>query len=151
MLINILLKRIKQNNFYIIFFASLLAIIIAYFAEYVLKLQPCSLCVFERIPYLILQCLALIAIIKPRLSKVMSYIIIIIGLIEVMLIIYHVGIEHYIFVEYAVCQKTGKACSEVNFRFMNFSMAEWNLIYIITLLLYFIKSERKNGAFARKS
>jgi disulfide bond formation protein DsbB len=151
MLVNKLFKQMKQNNFYIIFIASLLAIIVAYLAEYIFALEPCSLCILERIPYLILQCIALIAIIKPTFKKVMSYFVVITAIVEIILVLYHIGIERYIFIESAVCQVTGKSCSEVSFRFMNLSMAEWNLVYIIILLYYFIKLERNNGAFTRRS
>ena len=151
MLVNRLFKQMKQNNFYIIFIASLLAIIVAYFTEYVFALEPCSLCILERIPYLILQCIALIAIIKPNFKKIMSYFVVITALVEIILALYHIGIERYIFIESAVCQVTGKSCSEVSFRFMNLSMAEWNLVYISLLLYYFIKLERNNGAFTRRS
>lgn len=144
------IKKIKQNNFWIIFLGALLAIIAAYFAEFVGKLAPCSLCIFERIPYLMLQCIALLAIIRPNWHKFMSYMVIITGLIEICLAIYHIGIEHYIFNESYICQASEVSCSAVAFKFMNLSMAEWNLVYIIALLYYFIHQERKNGEFTRR-
>ena len=117
------INTLMRNNFSIIFIGSFLAIIVAYFAQYIGKLEPCSLCIFERIPYLALQCIALVAIICPRMHKVMTYMVIAVGLIEIILALYHVAIEHYIFTESLVCHATGKACSEVAFRFMNLSMA----------------------------
>ncbi|OYW80846.1 MAG: hypothetical protein B7Z27_03075 [Sphingobacteriia bacterium 32-37-4] len=59
--------------------------------------------------------------------------------------------EHYLFEESYVCQLIRSGCNVVHFRFMNFSMAEWNLAYIIGMLYYFIKVERKNGVFTGRS
>ena len=45
--------NLDKNNFLkITFIVSLLALIFAYFIEYVLGHQPCNLCLIERIPYL---------------------------------------------------------------------------------------------------
>ena len=41
----------KKNLFISIFLISLIALISAYFIEYILGHQPCSLCLYERIPF----------------------------------------------------------------------------------------------------
>jgi len=41
----------KKNLFTGIFLISFIALISAYFIEYILGHQPCNLCVYERIPY----------------------------------------------------------------------------------------------------
>ena len=151
MLINKFLKLVKQDKFWIIFFGSLFAIIVAYAFEFIGKFKPCALCILQRIPYFALQCIALIAVIWPKQRRCMSYMVAIMALFEVALAAYHVGIEHYIFDESSTCRAIDSGCSTVYFRIMNLSMAEWNLIYIIALLYYFIKLERKNGLFTRRS
>ena len=58
-----------KNKFYlkIIFLFSLIAIISAYFIEYILGHQPCNLCLLERIPYVInIVLITLIFILKKE-------------------------------------------------------------------------------------
>ena len=46
-----MLNLIQKNCIRIIFLISFVALISAYFIEYVLGHQPCNLCLLERIPY----------------------------------------------------------------------------------------------------
>ena len=46
-----MLNLIQKNYIRIIFLVSFVALISAYFIEYVLGHQPCNLCLMERIPY----------------------------------------------------------------------------------------------------
>ena len=41
----------KRKLFLTIFLISFIALISAYFIEYVLGYQPCNLCLYERVPY----------------------------------------------------------------------------------------------------
>ena len=41
----------KKNLFLAIFLISFIALMSAYFIEYVLGYQPCNLCLYERTPY----------------------------------------------------------------------------------------------------
>ena len=45
----------SKIDFYlkVIFLVSLVAIISAYYIEYILEYQPCNLCLIERIPYIL--------------------------------------------------------------------------------------------------
>ena len=140
-------NTVKQDKFWIILLASSFAIITAYFAEFIAKIMPCSLCILQRIPYFVLILLSIISLLKPKSQKLISILIIFACITEIMLAIYHIGIEHYIFEESSVCQiitntKVASSCSQVNVKFMNFSMAEWNLIYISGILYYFIKAKK---------
>ena len=78
---------------------------------------------------------------------------------EIVLASYHVGVERYIFEDSHVCQvqnglnstiqemlsagKIASTCSEVSFRFMNFSMVEWNLLYAVFLFYWFSRTFRQ--------
>jgi len=44
-------KLNKNNTLLLVFFISIIALISAYFIEYILGHQPCNLCLIERIPY----------------------------------------------------------------------------------------------------
>ena len=131
----------------------------AYLSEVVLSLRPCILCVYQRIPYFILVFIASIAVYFPSSKKFIRLFIALLIMAEIGLAFYHVGVEHYIFEESYSCQSNHQignmlstnslisTCSEVHFRFMNFSMAEWNLIYSMGMLIYFIYKEKQNGFF----
>lgn len=154
-----LIKKTKEDIFFQIALLSFSAVIMAYLSEVILNLRPCILCIYQRIPYFALAFLASIALYFPSSKKVISLLITLFIIVEVGLAFYHVGVEHYIFEENYSCQTNHQignmlstnslmsTCSEVHFRFMNFSMAEWNLIYSMGMLIYFIYKEKQNGFF----
>lgn len=151
-----MINKIFNNVFQTIGAMSLLALIVAYLAEILGKLNPCMLCVYQRIPYIILCIFALFALVFTSKKKLCKILIPIFLLIEIAFAFYHVGVEHYIFEESHICQfkttatssivttKIAGNCSDIYFRFMNLSMAEWNLIYAIIMLSYFIYREKND-------
>jgi disulfide bond formation protein DsbB len=145
------IQRIKTDIFWIALVSSSLALLVVFFAEYIANLKPCSLCLLQRIPYFMLIVVALSANFFPKWNRIFRWIIVILFSIEIGLSIYHIGIEHYIFEESYVCQLINPAlsCNQVFFRFMNLSIAEWNFIYAMASLYYFIYRCRKNGYFTR--
>lgn len=154
-----LINNIKQDVFWQMATASCLALSIAYLSELALNLRPCILCIYQRLPYFFLLFISLLGIYKTSWKKSIRFIIVILLISEIALVSYHVGVEHYLFEENYTCQDTNQigsilstnslltSCSEVHFKFMNFSMAEWNLAYSIACLSFFIYRERKNGYF----
>ena len=48
-----MVKNSKNLLIKLIFFISIIALVSAFFIEYILGHQPCNLCVLERIPYLL--------------------------------------------------------------------------------------------------
>ena len=93
----------KKNLFTGIFLISFIALISAYFIEYVLGHQPCNLCVYERIPYFLA---ILIVLINYKYNKLEKYLILslaIIFLIATILSLYHLGIEQGFIQESLLC------------------------------------------------
>lgn len=151
-----ILDRIKNDPNFLVFMSSLAALILAYGSEFLFDLVPCMLCIYQRIPYFILFFISLICIASPKSKGYFLYFIIPLYLLEIILAGYHIGVEHYWIEENYVCQSDGimealttkniaASCSEVKFKFMNFSMAEWNFIYAGSILYWFIRSVRRNG------
>lgn len=137
-------KKDRQNSFFVMLLASIFALFIAYISQYLFNMLPCSLCILQRIAYALLILLSMLALYFPRNQKSLGLFVVLACIAEAALAAYHVGIEHYIFAESSICQliqnpHTASSCALVNFRFMNLSMAEWNLLYIMGLLYYFIK------------
>ena len=141
----------KKNLFRGIFLISFIALISAYFIEYILGHQPCNLCVYERIPYFLA---ILIVLINYKYNKLEKYLILslaIIFLIATILSLYHLGIEQGFIQESLLCdlekganivdkdeilkqlQQKSISCKDVTFKIFGLSLTNYNII--ISLLL----------------
>ena len=141
----------KKNLFTGIFIISFIALISAYFIEYILGHQPCNLCVYERIPYFLA---ILIVLINYKYNKLEKYLILslaIIFLIATILSLYHLGIEQGFIQESLLCdlekganivdkdeilkqlQQKSISCKDVTFKIFGLSLTNYNII--ISLLL----------------
>ena len=141
----------KKNLFTGIFLISFIALVSAYFIEYILGHQPCNLCVYERIPYFLA---ILIVLINYKYNKLEKYLILslaIIFLIATILSLYHLGIEQGFIKESLLCdlekganiidkdeilkqlQQKSISCKDVTFKIFGLSLTSYNII--ISLLL----------------
>ncbi|MDC3206253.1 disulfide bond formation protein B [Candidatus Pelagibacter sp.] len=141
----------KKNLFTGIFLISFIALISAYFIEYILGHQPCNLCVYERIPYFLA---ILIVLINYKYNKLEKYLILslaLIFLIATILSLYHLGIEEGFIKESLLCdlekganivdkdeilkqlQQKSISCKDVTFKIFGLSLTNYNII--ISLLL----------------
>ena len=137
-----------QNKFLLIkiIIFCMLALLFAYFVEYVLKHKPCDLCLIERIPYVATIILALIVLIFNKYEKIILIIVGLFFIFGTFISFYHFGIEQGFFNESLVCDlremnKTISAkdllkelntksisCKEVTFRVFGFSLATFNTV-----------------------
>ena len=134
-----------------IFLISFIALMSAYFIEYILGYQPCNLCLYERIPYF-LAILILLANFKyNKLEKYFILFLIIIFFIATLLSLYHLGIEQGLIEESLLCnlekgtniidkdeilkqlQQKNISCKDVAFKVFGLSLTSYNII--ISLLL----------------
>jgi len=136
----------KKNLLIAIFLISLVALISAYFIEYILGYQPCNLCLYERIPYFLA---ILILLINYKYNKLEKYIIILLALnffIATILSLYHLGIEQGFIQESLLCdlekganiidkdeilkelQKKSISCKDVTFKIFGLSLTSLNMI-----------------------
>ena len=148
----------------IIFIFSIIALISAYYIEYVLGHQPCNLCLIERIPYgLSIIFMVIIFVIKKN-EKFFVLLLIITFIFSFAISVYHYGIEQGFFQESAICsaeniierltkedllkQLTEKtiSCRDVTFKIFGLSLTSINivisLLFIITLANIYIKYEK---------
>ena len=141
----------KKNLFTGIFLISFIALISAYFIEYVLGHQPCNLCVYERIPYFLAILIVLINFKYNKLEKYLILSLAIIFLIATILSLYHLGIEQGFIQESLLCdlekganivdkdeilkqlQQKSISCKDVTFKIFGLSLTSYNII--ISLLL----------------
>jgi disulfide bond formation protein DsbB len=148
---------VKNKFFFIgIIIFCILALLFAYFTEYILNHAPCNLCLIERIPYAATVILALLVFIFGKYEKVALIAIGFFFTIGTIISFYHFGIEQDFFNESLVCdlEKSSEAvsakdllkelsaprisCKDVTFRVFGFSLATFNtvisfLISVITL------------------
>ncbi len=147
----------KKNLFTVIFLISFIALVSAYFIEYILGHQPCNLCLYERIPYFLA---ILIVLINYKYNKLEKYIILslaIIFLIATILSLYHLGIEQGFIQESLLCdlekganildkdeilkqlQQKNISCKDVTFKIFGLSLTSYNIIISILLTITLIK------------
>ena len=141
----------KKNLFTGIFLISFIALVSAYFIEYILGHQPCNLCKYERIPYFLAILIVLINYKYNNLEKYLFLLLAIIFFIATMLSLYHLGIEQGFIKESLLCdlekgtniidkdeilkqlQQKSISCKDVTFKIFGLSLTSYNVI--ISLLL----------------
>ena len=155
-------KIFEIKNFYIIIFiVSLLSLLIALYIEFFLGYQPCKLCIYQRIPYLIAIFLTFLG--RSYLKNLIwLYALLLTFFSSFLLSGYHFGIEQEIFKEFSGCTGDSidvidknellkllnsdlNSCKNVDFRIFGLSLATINfllslIIFIIILLV--IKNEK---------
>ena len=87
----------------LIFLISVIALVSAFFIEYVLGHQPCNLCILERIPYLLAIIIILLNFKFSHYEKFFILLLSIIFLAGAIISLYHLGIEQGFIQESLVC------------------------------------------------
>lgn len=72
---------------------ALAALGTAYYAQYVLRLSPCELCLYERWPYRLAAALGLLALLLPRLGRVALSLAGLVMLAGAGIAFLHIGVE----------------------------------------------------------
>ena len=152
-----MLNLIQKNYIRIIFLVSFVALISAYFIEYVLGHQPCNLCLMERIPY----ALALVIVIfNSKFNHLEKYFILLLSVVflaSTLLSLYHLGIEQGFIEESLVCdlqnsskilskeeilkqlQEKRVSCKDVTFKIFGLSLTTLNIIISILITIVLTK------------
>ena len=148
-----------KNEFYLrlILIISLVAIISAYFIEYVLGHQPCNLCLIERIPYGLSIILVTFNYFFKKNEKLIILLLILIFFFSFAISIYHLGIEQGLFKESGVCglknmtgiiskeeilkqlQEKTVSCKDVTFRIFGLSLTSINILLSLILAILLTK------------
>ena len=136
---------------------SVFALIAAYFIQYVLKHQPCNLCLIERIPYFLSIIVISICLITRKFEKVSLLVLSLIFFSATLISFYHFGIEQGFIRESLVCDlniesnnlskeallnqlKTlSVSCKDVTFKIFGLSLATFNIFFTLILGVIIIK------------
>jgi len=136
-------------------FSSLLALvgstalIIAYVAQFGFGLEPCVLCLYQRIPYALVAILGFIAMKRPENVRLILLLAAITFAIGAVIAAYHFGVEKHWWASATGCtgdpskstsvqdlmqsmeKKQAKACDAVDWTLLGISMAGWNVLFSI--------------------
>ena len=147
----LMIKINKVFTIKLIFIISAIALASAFFIEHALGYQPCKLCIYERIPYLMAIIIILINYQFINLEKYFILLLILIFLAATILSLYHLGIEQGFVEESLVCdlkkgsdllskeeilkqlQQKNISCKDVTFKIMGLSLTSYNIL--ISLLI----------------
>ena len=146
-----MVKNSKNLLIKFIFLVSIIALVSAFFIEYILGHQPCNLCILERIPYLLAIIVVLLNYKFIQFEKFFILLLIIIFFAGTILSIYHLGIEQGFIEESLVCdlksgsnllskeeilkqlQEKSVSCKDVTFKIFGLSLTSYNVL--ISLLI----------------
>ncbi len=147
----------KQLLLNLILFVSFVALISAFFIEYVLGHQPCNLCILERIPYLLAIVIILLNYKFSQFEKLFLVLLIIVFLTATILSVYHFGIEQGFIEESLVCdlkngsgvtskeeilkqlQEQKVSCKDVTFKIFGLSLTTYNIVISILITINTLK------------
>ena len=157
------IKYKLQINLILIF--SSLSILFAFYVEYILGHKPCNLCLFQRLPYILIIFLIVLLLIFRNFERLTFLFLSIIFLSGALLALYHFGIEQGIFSESFVCKGDDNdgtlnkeeilkqlkirqiSCKDVTFTILGVSLATINtfvsMILAIITFKIFIRYEKK--------
>jgi len=146
------MSKIKNKPIFIlILLFSVFALIAAYFIQYVLKHQPCNLCLIERIPYFFSITVISIYLFTEKFEKLTLITLSLIFFSATIVAFYHFGIEQGFIKESLVCDLNNESnklskeallnelkvmpvsCKIVTFKIFGLSLATLNIF--ITLIL----------------
>ena len=139
----------KNKLFIFVFLLSTFSLLGALFIEHILKVYPCKLCVYQRIPYLLS---VFVCFFGYNLNNKLFWFValIIIFVFSSVISGYHVGIENLIFSEFSGCkndslniqdknqllnslEEINISCKDVVFNIFGLSLATINFIISLTI------------------
>jgi disulfide bond formation protein DsbB len=148
-----MVKNNKNLLIKLILLISIIALISAFFIEYILGHQPCNLCILERIPYFLAIIVILLNYKFIEFEKFFILFLTIIFLFGTVLSLYHLGIEQGLIQESLLCdlksgsnllskeeilkqlQEKSVSCKDVTFKMFGLSLTSYNIL--ISILITF--------------
>lgn len=125
------------------------ALVMAYIAQFGFGLEPCILCLYQRIPYALVAIAGFIAMKRPENIKPILVMTTIIFTASAVLGAYHFGVEQHWWASATGCTGTAsqafstqdllqsmqkkqiKPCDSVDWTLFGLSMAGWNVLFSI--------------------
>jgi len=152
------MNKIKNKNILnIILIFSIFALLTAYFIQYILGLQPCNLCLIERIPYILIIIIISSLLIFKKHEKIYFFLISLIFIFATLISFYHFSIEQGFIKESLVCDINDStksltkedllkelkektiSCKDVTFKILGLSLVTINTIISLILSVITLK------------
>ena len=148
-----MVKNSKNLLIKLILLISIIALISAFFIEYILGHQPCNLCILERIPYFLAIIVILLNYKFIEFEKFFILFLTIIFLFGTVLSLYHLGIEQGLIQESLVCdlksgsnllskeeilkqlQEKSVSCKDVTFKIFGLSLTSYNILISLIITI----------------
>lgn len=146
-----------KNALVFLFLTSTLAIVAAYISQYIFGLEPCILCLYQRQPFFAIIALSSFALVffkKIKTQKNLVLLSLFLLFVNCLIAFYHSAVEKKLVQGPTTCSSdslndfnniedlknallTAKAvrCDEPEFFFLNLTMANWNFIYCLILII----------------
>lgn len=163
-------NKISYINFFLenprlsLIIAGFLPIIFALISQYGFGLYPCELCIYQRIPFIIVGSIGTLSLIQKNNIKILKIVLILSILAFIVnsgIALFHVGVEEKWWVygecsasldmssieslKKALFEAPSVRCDEVQFRFIGISMAGWNVIYSIIAAIFFAQTYKQHS------
>ena len=157
-------KAIDQLILLLILCSLALIILVLYF-EYVIGLNPCKLCLWQRVPHVMTILIGVLALLNNQFKSKGAIICALMMLAGSLLSGYHAGIEYNLWPGPSNCSGTTALntnnaelfletilatpitrCDEIVWSFLNISMAGWNFISSIALMTTWLLVSKKTNA-----
>ena len=164
-LLEIITARGNRYFFLSMILVAIISLAYAFFVEYILGFEPCTLCLYQRIPYFLIIILS----ISGAASQNNRYILLLLAstiFAAICLAAYHTGVERRIWDGTTTCNMGVQipdnisveevrellynapiaTCTVAAYRIFKISMTEWNLIMNICFMIYTLIIIRKKGS-----
>ena len=137
----------------LVFLVSIVALVSAFFIEYILGYQPCNLCILERFPYLVAIIIILLNYKFSQFEKFFILLLTIIFSVGTILSLYHLGIEQGFIQESLACdlksgsnllskeeilkqlQQKNINCKDVTFKIFGLSLTSYNILVSLIITI----------------
>ena len=150
-------KQISKKIIFVLLAFVSLILLSAFIIQYQLGHQPCKLCVYQRIPYIVAILLLIKIIFIKKYERIILLILFLVFMSSTVLAFYHFGIEQGFFSESLACttgdlsktlskeellqqlKQNSIGCKNVSFRILGLSLAAINTIFSLILSVIFLR------------
>ena len=147
----------RKNFYFIILIISIISIISALYIEYILRYEPCKLCIYQRLPYIAAIFISFIGFNYSSNDKIII-ILIMIFVLSAIISGYHFGIENNLFDGLPACvndsldisnksklleslnQSMPVNCKDATFKILGVSLAAINTILSVLIVIFSIRT-----------
>jgi len=160
----------SKNIFFLVVLFSIVAILSAFFMQYILGHAPCKLCIYQRIPYYIIILLGIVTVFFPKILKLSSFFLILLLITEFLISNYHT-LSTYEIISYSGCESAEipddikqlkealmsdtltVSCSNANLKYFGIPLSIYNsffsLMFLIVITFYVRKEKNQKTQTSR--